>query len=197
MLTSEDFRIAYHQYPTLPYHNFLHAMEVMAGARRLGVRLALTQYELDLADAISLYHDIVYLPGSKTNEAESAAVAVSQLGGRCSFDAVSAVRQGILDTQAHQPSRLFAASCIVSDADMAGFAAEWEVFAENNARVDAEFLVHAAIDPELYAVGRRSFLEATLVDARAGRLYCAPTGDFEERHERAVANLERALAELP
>lgn len=197
MLIAEDFRVAYHSYPTLPYHNFLHAMEVMEEAHRLGRTINVSQAELDVAATIALYHDVIYVPGSQTNEQESAAFATSRLSWRCSYDFVSAVRQGILDTKAHQPSHRFIASCLVSDADMAGFAADWETFADNNRRVDDEFLIHGGADPEVYAQGRRKFLEATLADARSERLFHVPTISLPERHERAVANLERAIAELP
>lgn len=197
MLTSEHFVRAYDEYPELPYHRFTHAIDVMRGARDLAQhvpRVYGIRYEV--MDAAALFHDIVYVPGAKDNEERSAKLAWTALSPDFTTAEREAIFAIIMDTKAHQPDHLFIESCLVSDADMAGFAAEPDVFDATNRRIDDEFLIHGGVDPIAYAAGRRAFLEATLQDARAGRLYHVPVS-LAERHERAIENLEREIAGLP
>lgn len=197
MLTASDFIIAYEAYPRLPYHCFNHALDVMAGARRLALSVpAPIDVDWDVMDAAALFHDVVYVPGAKDNEALSATFAAQALREEFTELGLQKIALIILDTKDHQPHFANIESCLVSDADMAGFAAAPEVFDATNRRIDDEFLIHGGVDPIAYATGRRGFLETTLATARAGTLFHVPV-DLQARHERAIANLEREIAALP
>jgi predicted metal-dependent HD superfamily phosphohydrolase len=190
------FLKAYDAYPRFPYHNFDHAIEVMRDARALAGRAGIFfDIQCSVMDAGALYHDVIYEVGKGDNEARSAEFARGALHDDASQAELIQVEQIIVDTKAHQPDHGFIESCLVSDADMGGFAASPEVFDANNARIDDEFLIHGKVDPGTYAAGRRGFLEGTLTTAREGRLFHVDF-DLDGRHERAISNLERALAQM-
>lgn len=202
MLNADLFVLARDTYPKLPYHNFGHAMDVLAEIRRLRGLLRTHFPDVDAMldgsalDAAALFHDVIYVPGRPDNESLSADLAAGALGtvGVAQADIERVV--GLIEmTEAHQPDPSDWEACLLSDADMAGFAAPLEQFVANNVNVDAEFLEVAGVDPGAYAAGRRGFLESTLSAARDGELFFVPVLQ-EERHAIAVANLERALAEM-
>ncbi|MCC7509066.1 MAG: hypothetical protein IT464_06800 [Planctomycetes bacterium] len=133
------------------------------------------------------FHDAVYDPRSKTNEADSAVLAVTrlnQLGWESAR--VKVVEQIVLDTCGHVPS--IDASKPVLDLDLSTLAGTWEQYAQNGANIRFEY--SAAPEAEWNA-GRGKWLESMLAKKR---LYWTAWGAPLESQARA--NLERDLRQL-
>jgi predicted metal-dependent HD superfamily phosphohydrolase len=133
------------------------------------------------------FHDAIYVAGSKTNEADSAKLAVERLtalgwgAGR-----VKVVERIVLDTCGHVPS--IEESRKVIDLDLSTLGGTWESYSRNGKNIRAE-LAHVS-DAE-WNTGRGAWLEGLL---KRKRLFWTDWGAPLERE--AFANLQRDLAEL-
>lgn len=133
------------------------------------------------------FHDAIYDPASKTNEIDSAELAVERLfqlgweGAR-----VKVVQQIVLDTKGHTPS--IEASKPVLDLDLSTLAGSWEDYARNGANIRAEY---ASVPEADWLVGRRKWLESMLAKPA---LFHTDWGKGLESHARR--NLARDLSEL-
>lgn len=170
------------------YHDLRHVGEVVAALARARADVGLQRPAEALLAA--LFHDAVYVPGAKDNEAKSAALArevVARLDPRA-LD-VAWIEATILATARHGALRegdVDADAAIVLDCDMAILAAPAGRFAEYEAQIAAEY---AFVPPEAYAAGRRAFLERVLAGPA---IYLSPWG--RDAFERAARdNLARAL----
>lgn len=177
--------IAAYATPPRAYHSFTHVQEVL---RHLATVPAWTQpAEVYLA---ALFHDAIYVPGRKDNEARSgelAAEAIATFLPRASLD-VARVRRLIELTARHGavvPPDLDAAHFL--DADMAILGADPATFDAYDAAIAQEYL--PVTNALLYRFGRRRFLSKLLV---APRLF--HSDHFHTRFDTpARANLRRAL----
>lgn len=170
------------------YHDLRHVGEVVASLARARAEVGLARPAEALLAA--LFHDAVYVPGAKDNEARSAALArdvVSRLEPRARD--LAWIEATIRATARHGDLRegdVDADAAIVLDCDMAILAAPAARFAEYEAQIAAEY---AFVPPEAYAAGRRAFLERVLASPA---IYLSPWG--RDAFERAARdNLARAL----
>lgn len=133
------------------------------------------------------FHDVVFEPGARDNEARSAAYFVDAAGGRMAPDFVQGVVDLILQTT-HRDAPGAADDRYLRDIDLSTFGCPWERFLDNSAAVKAEF----AGPEEAYRRGERAFLESLL---QRERIFL--TDFFHARYEaRARDNIRRFLAQL-
>lgn len=186
-----ELRAAYAA-PPRAYHSFSHVEEVAAHfdevARTSGWR---QPGEVFLA---VLFHDAIYVPGARDNEARSAALARDAARrhlGASVLD-LDRVEQLILLTARHgalDRTELDADAAAFLDCDMAILGAAPGRYAEYEAAIAAEY---AMLPPELYRAGRRHFLGTLLARERIFL-----SDHFHARLDaRARANLRGALAAL-
>ncbi len=138
-----------------------------------------------------LFHDAIYEPGRTDNEERSAALATSELARRMP-DArldLARIERLILLTARHggvDAAELDEEAALFLDCDMAILGAEPERFDAYDRGIAREY---ATVPPELFAAGRRRFLEGLLGPKP---IFLSPL--FRDRFEqRARDNLARAL----
>jgi predicted metal-dependent HD superfamily phosphohydrolase len=189
----EDFWQALHDgyhSPPRHYHTIDHVVEVARWYQVVAREPGWTHpREVFLA---VLFHDVVYQAGARDNEQRSAAVAVDAT--RRWLDAgidTAHVTRLIELTARHgglRPADVDAETALFLDCDMAVLGAPADVYARYEQGVAAEYL--GVYPPELFAQGRRRFLEGLLARER---IYLSPF--FHARlDEPARANLRNALA---
>jgi predicted metal-dependent HD superfamily phosphohydrolase len=171
--------------PHRSYHTLAHLEECFA---QLDLLDDLAERPAELAIAL-WFHDAVYAPARKDNEARSAAWARTELLARgvCA-DAAERVHALILATRHGSLAPAGDASLLV-DADLAILAAPRARFDEYEGQIRAEY----AFAPEpVYRDGRRKILKEF-----ANRPHIYSTERFRESCEaKARENLSRALARL-
>jgi len=143
-------------------------------------------FPLDDAQTMAVwFHDAIYDATSKTNEADSAALADAQLTAagwpRTEIERVGRI---VLDTARHEPTSPDSAP--VLDLDLMSLAAPWPEFEANTQAIRREYAHVADAD---FAAGRRAFFAAML---QRPRLFFTPFGAALEPLARA--NLQRAIA---
>jgi predicted metal-dependent HD superfamily phosphohydrolase len=180
----DDVKAAYAT-PGRAYHTYDHVLEVLERWREVE---PLWTRPLETFVAV-LYHDAVYVPGRHDNEAESARLARLALT-RFSVAAEAArVEELILLTARHGklgPADVDAEAALFLDCDMAILAAPAARFAEYERQIAIEY---GTLPPEVYAAGRRAFLEGVL-----GKPRIFLSDYFHARLDAAAReNLRRAL----
>jgi predicted metal-dependent HD superfamily phosphohydrolase len=140
----------------------------------------------------ALFHDAVYVPAAKDNEARSAELArdaARRYFPRADRERIAKLvlltaRHGLLG-----PTDVDAEAALFLDCDMAILGASAGEFDAYDRGVAAEY---AHVPRELYALGRRAFLGALLVKERIF------LSDFWHARldDRARANLRRVLASV-
>ncbi|MEM7199707.1 MAG: metal-dependent phosphohydrolase [Planctomycetota bacterium] len=162
--------------PHRRYHTIGHIAQMLWQGREL----ALTDEQV----MAIWYHDAIYRVPSRTNERDSAQLAVAQLTALGWPSArVDAVERMVLDTEGHEPT--IESSAAVLDLDLASLAADWEVFDSNSADIRAEY---QHLDEATYQREERAVFERFL--ARTS-IFHTPWGTKLEA--KARANLQRAL----
>lgn len=176
--------------PGRAYHAWPHVEDVVLRyaqvARNVGWQ---TPHEVFIA---LLYHDAIYVPGAKTNEAESAALARS--AAQC-FQSqmvldVNRIERLILLTARHGSLRAADVDpdeALFLDCDMAILGADPAAFDAYDRGIAAEYSCLPAAE---YAAGRRAFLSWLL---RAERIFLS-NYFHDALNASARANLTRALA---
>lgn len=176
--------------PPRAYHSFHHVTEVLGHADAVLAGPGFTRPAETYA-AI-LFHDAVYVPGAKDNEARSADLAVARLPAflpDLDLD-LARVRELILLTARHgqlDGSGLDTDARHFLDCDLAILGAAPAAFDAYDAAIREEYRGH--VNPALYALGRRRFLSKLLASPR---LFLS---DFFHARLDAPArdNLRRAL----
>lgn len=171
--------------PYRHYHDRAHVLEMFEEAARRGIALSAPQ-----ALAV-LFHDAVYVPGSKLNEAASAELIVSMAPGVAKDILMTAARI-VIDTQRHEAST--PESAIVLDLDLmrlAAPAADFDaftdaVFAENRPLLAAATGLEGDALRHAFDVRRAAFM-STL----AARETLFVSGAFADCEAPARANLAR------
>ena len=141
-----------------------------------------------------LFHDAVYVPGRKDNEARSAALARRELGGTSGLAAVEldAIERMILLTAAHHRAQdLSADEAKFLDIDLAILGEPWPAYEKYMNGIRAEFLP-AVPSPAAYRTGRIAFLRKTLL---AEFIFLTPEKE-RDRGATARANMAREIALL-
>jgi predicted metal-dependent HD superfamily phosphohydrolase len=185
----QDVR-ARHRAPGRHYHDERHLDEMLA-------RIDEVEREVRWSDPRSvrlaaLYHDAVYVAGRADNEAESARLAAEAIARWMPDAGVDVARVGalILLTARHgalAPGDVDEEAALFLDCDMSILGAAPARYDAYERDVAAEY---AALPPELYAAGRRRFLERLLA---AERIFLSD--HFHARLDDAArSNLRRKLA---
>ena len=193
-LPPEQFDALRQAYATPPraYHNFEHVQEVLrhydAVARGPGweqpdeVRLAV------------LYHDAIYEPGRKDNEARSAELAVAHVARFLAGQGIDAARVAeLIELTARHgalaPPDVDRDAALFLDCDMAILAADPATFAAYDRGIAAEY--RGVVPGWLFRLNRRRFLKALL-----GKERIFLSDWFHERLDaQARINLRRAVTE--
>ena len=178
-----DALVARYREPHRRYHDLSHltaCLRVLDGARSLTTRPA------EVLAAL-LFHDAVYVPLAKDNEAKSAELAAEVLARAGAPDEVIArIARMILATRAHAAAD-DADTALMLDVDLSILAAEEVAFDAYERGVREE---HEAIDDARFAAGRAAFVRDLLARPR---LFA--TDAMHERLDAAArANLKRSLA---
>lgn len=175
--------------PHRRYHDTTHLQAMLAGMRHV---------ELSSPGMVELavwYHDAVYVPGSSSNERDSADLLLAECAGVFDEEAIRGAAVLVLATGSHAvPPGLapsLAADCAAFlDLDLAvlgGSAIDYDRYARGVAEEYAP-----AVSPEAWRSGRAGFLRGALARPR---LFLT-----DEAHEalggRARDNLARELAAL-
>lgn len=183
--------------PCRAYHHFGHVREVLAHYRQVAANTGWDQpAEVYLA---VLYHDAVYRPGARDNEARSAQLALEHLDRWLPDAGIDAVRVAdlirltarhgalCLSDLAQDPAP--ADACHFLDCDMAILGADISAFDEYDRSIAAEY--RDVVPAWLFRLNRRRFFRRLL---ERERIYLS--GFYHARLEaRARINLRRALAD--
>jgi predicted metal-dependent HD superfamily phosphohydrolase len=177
--------------PMRAYHHFGHALEVLGHVER--VQREVGWQHPDEVRLAALYHDAVYDPARKDNEARSADLAREHLArwmpARLDADRVAEL---ILFTARHgqfRPGELDPEAELFLDCDMAILGAAPEAFDAYHRGIAAEYRGH--VPGWLFKVKRKQFLKALL---GSERIYLSPY--FHARLDTAARNnLRRAVTE--
>lgn len=178
--------VAAYAHPPRAYHSFAHVQEVL---RHLATVPTWTHPREVLLAA--LFHDAVYVPGRKDNEAQSAELARTAIATFLPTSGldVDLVTRLILLTAKHgavTPTDLDTAHFL--DADMAILGSDPATFNAYDAAIAEEY--RPVTNALLYRFGRRRFLSRLLA---APRIF--HSDHFHSRLDaQARANLRRALA---
>jgi predicted metal-dependent HD superfamily phosphohydrolase len=174
--------LAAYQEPHRAYHGLRHLAHVLDELEGVPLR--------DPAVALAAwYHDAVYRPGRRDNEARSAALARSALVALGLGPLAERVEVLILATRLHRAGPDDDAARLFLDADLAILGADPGAYARYAEGVRAE---HRAIPDLLFRRGRRAFLEGLLASPSIFR-----TSHFRARYERqARENVRGELARL-
>jgi len=166
-----------HQEPHRHYHTLEHVAAMLHAGR---------DFPLDDVQTMAVwFHDAIYDPRSRTNEADSAALAGARLReAGWPQDRVQRVQAIVLDTVHHAPRSPEAAPVI--DLDLMSLALPRPEFERNTAAIRRE---HAHVPDAEFAAGRRAFFAAMLQRERI--YHTAWGGPFEAL---ARANLLAGLA---
>jgi predicted metal-dependent HD superfamily phosphohydrolase len=176
--------------PGRAYHTIGHVREVLRHCEDVAAPGGPGWQHPDEVLLAALFHDAIYVPGAKDNEAKSAELAVDA-AARYYPDADRAVvARLVLLTAKHgalAPDDVDAEDALFLDCDMAILAADAAAFDAYDRGVAAEY---AHVPRELFVAGRRAFLAAL---ADKPRIFLS---DFFHRRldGAARANLSRALA---
>lgn len=141
-----------------------------------------------------VYHDVIYVPGARTNERLSAKY-FDQVAQQCNMASrVRGVREGIVMTQRHD---LRAGASIEDhlflDLDLASFALPQGEYDEQSASLREEYVTHGDVEAKSFALGRKCFLEEFLM-RHPKQIFVTKT--FERLNVPAYANIERELDQL-
>lgn len=161
------------------YHTIEHIAELLWRGREL---------QLTPEQVVAIwYHDAVYNVPSRSNEADSAALAVAQLTA-CGWEPsrVARVERMVLDTLVHEPS--IEESRLVIDLDLSPMAVSWERFRHNSDNIREEYRCY---DDAAFAEGQRAVFARFL---QRERIYVSAWGAAMECPARE--NLRRGLERL-
>lgn len=181
--------------PPRAYHDFGHVREVLRHYDAVAAGPGWVQPdEVRLA---VLYHDAIYEPGRKDNEARSAVFAVEDIArwlpdagvdaGRVAALIELTARHGSFSPADFGKTAVADDTCHFLDCDMAILGAEPAVFDAYDRAIAAEYRGH--VPDWLFRINRRRFLKALLARPRIFL-----SGFFHERLDaQARANLRRAV----
>ncbi len=185
---SAEIRAAYGA-PERSYHDNAHLDEVL---ERFGEVAREVGWERPREVFLALvFHDVVYEPGAKDNEARSAEVAERAISDHLAGENidVARVKELVLLTARHgalEEADVDRDAALFCDCDMAILAAPVEAFEAYDRGIAREY---QAVPAELFAAGRRRFFEGLLA---APAIYLSAWG--RARFEAAArANLARVL----
>ncbi|HEY8563492.1 MAG TPA: hypothetical protein VIL74_24145 [Pyrinomonadaceae bacterium] len=168
------------------YHNLSHVFDLLRNAAASDT--AIGDYE-SVRSAI-WFHDVIYEPPSRTNEIESARLAVESLSDlNFPESMIEKVERMILATQRHDAAELDADGKLFLDLDLGILGANPVIYYKYSKAIREEY---AFVPEDLYRVKRREVLEAFL--ERESIYY---TEEWRESHEgTARANIANEIKAL-
>ncbi|WP_296744163.1 hypothetical protein [Mesorhizobium sp.] len=172
------------------YHGLAHIKAMLALAAEYRGRL----HDPDAVDAAIWFHDAVYDSRAKDNEAKSAELAESKLGGRASPDRLAWITAIINATATHrlppfEDEKAANDAAFLLDMDLAILGAEPGAFDAYEKAVRREY---GWVEEPTWRTGRSAVLKNFLA-----RPHVFHTEAFRERFEaRARGNLNRSLQNL-
>ena len=176
--------------PGRAYHTIAHVREVLRRCEDVAAPGGPGWQHPDEVLLAALFHDAIYVPGAKDNEARSAELACAAAARYFPRADRELIARLVLLTARHghlEPADVVAEEAHFLDCDMAILAASQEDFDAYDRGVAAEY---ASVPRELYVAGRRAFLAALLAKPR---IYLSDV--FHARLDAtARSNLARALA---
>ena len=134
------------------------------------------------------FHDVVYLPGSETNEAESVRWMKNVFGPWLPFDdREEVISKAILDTALYYKDDLDSSHCLVlMDLDLCNFAFDFESYNTASELVMKEFEFNGK---DVVRAGRKEFLKKLI---SRPKIYRTPL--FQELfEEKARKNIDKTL----
>jgi len=175
-----NFVIPYYSEPHRSYHTFEHIERILSDAEKMDIKLSPAQI------IAILFHDIIYTPGSTTNEKDSARMLqwVSKMypewliADDISTNDINDACTIIEDTQHHTPSSDH--SKIVIDLDLLGLADDYANYVGSGKNVRAEFGYLSEND---WMVGRLEFLSSLIK-----REHIFQTDDFRNQFDEKAKN---------
>jgi predicted metal-dependent HD superfamily phosphohydrolase len=183
----DGLRRAY-QSPKRSYHTWTHIEACLREAAELRFDDAQAVY------AALLYHDAVYVPGAKDNEARCAALAARELAPLPGFTPprVARVEHLIMLTASHAGLAPDAPrdDTLLVDIDLSILAAPLQNYARYAAQVREEWVPHV-VNAAQYASGRAKFLRGMLAGPRI--FYST---EYAPREAAARANIEAEVSDL-
>lgn len=181
----DDIHAGYTE-PGRAYHNLEHIADVLSHFDRVRVY----SDDPDLIEMAIWFHDLIYVIGSHSNEADSAAVAVKRLkeAGWADEDGLLAIQQYILETQ-HKAPASTADGALLCDIDLAILGSEPDRFWRYEREIRAEY---KPVPWQNYRTGRAQVLR-TFLDRP--KIY--QTDLFHDRYDVvARRNLARSIERL-
>lgn len=158
--------------PHRHYHNLRHISDMLSKGLSLSDEQVIAIW----------FHDAIYVPGSPTNEADSARLAIEQISG-WDADRVHIVERIILDTRNHVPSTEESKRVIDLDLSILGESPErYQSYVES---IRKEF---GHVSEEDWIAGRGAWIEGMI---GRDRIFWTPWGESLE--ETARANLMQEL----
>jgi len=176
--------------PHRAYHTWTHIAALFGHFGRLRDRFA----RPEAVEIAIYYHDAIYDPLSKDNEADSAALMIGALADRIDSDTLAHANALVLATAGHRvPETVdegLASDCaLFLDMDLAILGADPDSFDDYARAIRQEY---AAIPDEIFLPRRRAIMAEFLARPR---LYL--TDIFRRTHnQRARANLRRLVGRL-
>lgn len=180
------------------YHTFQHALDVLERVEKVEKELGFFNYQA--ARLAALYHDAIYVAGSKTNELDSANAMnefffTGKAGDNVMMkDIHTILSQAIClieDTAHHMDPQDYTENwdtILFMDCDVLGFAEPWETFKKQNDDIAYEYGV---VDADAYNQGRVKFLAALYKKG----VFRSP---YFKKHfeDSAIMNIRGALQQL-
>jgi predicted metal-dependent HD superfamily phosphohydrolase len=143
--------------PQRAYHTAAHIAEVLGWFDIVADEVAWS--DAGAVYAAIVFHDAIYVPGAKDNEARSAEWCLQEGFSQRSAQLIElTARHGGL-----VPGDVDAEAALFLDCDMAILAAEPAAFAEYDRQIAFEY---QHVSPEAYRAGRRAFLAGVLAKPR-------------------------------
>ena len=152
--TLRDLVIPYYAEPHRFYHTMEHIDAMMAQYEAVFGPITIAEY------VAVLYHDIVYIPGSKTNEDDSITLMYTHrpvFYNAVSNDLLESAKQIILDTKHNAAPSL--SSTRVVDLDLMILGRDPNVYSTYIQNVRKEF---AAVSDDQWKAGRSAFLQSMI-----------------------------------
>lgn len=174
------------------YHNLFH-IDRMLGFINKYNHLSKNKHTLKAA---IFGHDIVYVPGSQTNEQESADV-FDLILQRLSIkkEDVSEIKRLIMITQEHKTTDDDADGKLIIDGDYEILASEEDVYNRYSANIWRENVGSGKVSEEAFKKRRAQFVNGWLQSIKENRLFLIPE-IREKLQPQAKNNLERELLRL-
>ncbi len=171
--------------PHRRYHTWAHVVACLEARRRI------TEATLPEVDLALLFHDAVYEPLARDNEARSADLLVEEGRRAWMHDALLQRARALVAATRHDAMDAIDSeeACIVADADLAILGAEPLRFERYEAQVREEY---ACVDDAAFAAGRAAVLRGLLARPT---LYATRAGQ-RAWEGRARQNLEASLRRL-